>query len=67
MVKKIDSKEVQRLMEAGAQVVDVMPPAEYEAWHLPGARHIHLKSLNAETAAALDKQRAVIVYCYDNQ
>ncbi|HUF39537.1 MAG TPA: rhodanese-like domain-containing protein [Anaerolineales bacterium] len=67
MAKKIDRDEVQKLVGEGAQVVDVMPPAEYEELHLPGAIHLFLKTLNARTAAVLDKKRLVIVYCYDNQ
>jgi rhodanese-related sulfurtransferase len=32
----IDLDEVQRLLEQGAQLVDVLPPQEYHDQHLPG-------------------------------
>lgn len=59
--------EVQRMIAAGAQIVDVLPPDEYEADHLPGAINIPLKTLDARTAERLDRTRAVIVYCHDAQ
>lgn len=58
---------VQRLLAAGAQLVDVLPADEYEAEHLPGALSIPLKTLDATTTAGLDRDRPVIVYCWDTQ
>ena len=58
--------EVQRLVEEGAQLVEVLPPEEYEEQHLPGALNIPLKELNAQTAARLPRDRPVIVYCWDS-
>jgi rhodanese-related sulfurtransferase len=63
----IDRDQVQRLMEEGGQVVEVLPRAEYEDEHLPGATNIPLKELYRERARALDRTRPVIVYCYDHQ
>ena len=57
--------EVRRLLAEGAQLVEVLPEAEYGELHLEGARNIPLKSLDAETAAVLDPGRPVIVYCHD--
>ena len=57
--------EVKRLMEEGAQIVEVLPAQDYEEEHLPGAVSIPLKTLDAETAARLDRRRAVVVYCWD--
>ena len=59
--------EVRRLVEAGAQLVEVLPRDEYEDEHLPGAINIALKELNRETAQQLERSRPVIVYCYDYQ
>jgi rhodanese-related sulfurtransferase len=68
MPEPIEREELQRLeREAHAQLVEVLPPDEYEDEHLPGAVNIPLKTLNAETTRQLDKQRPVIVYCYDYQ
>ncbi len=54
-------------MTEGAQLIDVLPSAEYVDQHLPGAVNIPLKTLNAETAGRLQKDKAIIVYCYDYQ
>lgn len=55
------------MVAAGAQLVDVLPRAEYDAEHIAGAINIPLKELNRETAARLDPGRPVIVYCWDYQ
>lgn len=62
MPTNITKEDVQRLMEEGAQLVEVLPAAEYEEVHLPGAINIPLKSLNRETTAQLERGRPVIVY-----
>jgi rhodanese-related sulfurtransferase len=60
-------KEVQRLMAAGAQVVEALPAEDYEDEHLPGAINLPLKTLTRETASRLDRNRPVITYCDDHQ
>lgn len=60
-------QEVQRLMAAGAQVVEALPAEDYEDEHLPGAINIPLKTLTRDTASQLDRNRAVITYCDDHQ
>jgi rhodanese-related sulfurtransferase len=67
MPKDIDRDEVQGLLSSGAQLVEVLPPQEYQEAHLPGAINMHLKKLDAQTARQLDLQRPVIVYCHDFQ
>lgn len=63
----IDRHEVQRLLtEQEAQLVEVLGPAGYRDEHLPGAINIPLKVLDRRTAARLDRDRPVIVYCYDS-
>ncbi len=62
-----DRDDVQRLLADRAQLVEVLPEAEYEDEHLPRAINIPLKTLDAETARRLDRERPVIVYCYDYQ
>lgn len=59
--------EVRRLLTQGAQLVDVLPPQEYQDLHLPGAISIPLKELTEQTTARLQKEQPVIVYCYDYQ
>jgi len=67
MPKEIGRVEVQRLMQEGAQLVEVLPREEYAEEHLPGAVNIQLKELDARTTAGLVKDRPVIVYCHDFQ
>lgn len=65
---EVTRDEVQRLLAAGAQLVDVLPADEYMAEHIAGAVNLPLKDLNRETAAArLAPDRPVIVYCWDAQ
>ena len=68
MPTPIDRDEVQRLLhDEEAQLVEVLPPGGYEDEHLPGAINIPLKTLDRETTGRLDRDRPVIVYCYDSQ
>ena len=67
MLTRIDREHVQKLTATAAQLIEVLPPEEYEDEHLPGAINIPLKTLDAVTARQLDPQRPVIVYCYDYQ
>ena len=67
MPTPIDRDEVQRLLAEGAELVEVLPRAEYEEEHLPGASNIPLKELDAETTRRLERERPVIVYCHDYQ
>lgn len=58
--------ELRRLLDQGAQLVEVLPPAEYAEEHLPAAINIPLKQLDAQTTADLDKAHPVVVYCWDS-
>jgi rhodanese-related sulfurtransferase len=58
--------EVARLVaERLAQLVEVLPTAEFEEEHLPGALSLPLKQLDGNSAIQLDRERPVIVYCWD--
>jgi rhodanese-related sulfurtransferase len=57
--------DVRRLLDQGAQLVDVLGEDEFEHDHLPGAINIPLKQLDAKTVAGLDRDRPVLVYCND--
>ena len=67
MPTEIDREEVQRLLGEGAQLVEVLPAAEYREEHLPGAVSIPLKELDRAAVAQLERERPVIVYCHDYQ
>ena len=66
MPEGVDFDRVQELIARGAQVVEVLPEEEYSELHLPGAVNIPLKKLDADSAAALDRGRPVLVYCWDS-
>ena len=66
MVHEIDRERVRRLMERGAQIVDVLPAQEYGEDHLPGAINLPLRRIEAEAHRVLDPSRPVIVYCWDS-
>jgi rhodanese-related sulfurtransferase len=65
----IGRDEVRKLVDdREAIVAEVLPRAEYDWAHLPGAIHLPLKSWKLEQVeAALDRERPVIVYCNDYQ
>jgi rhodanese-related sulfurtransferase len=65
MPESIALAQLKGLLADGVQLVDVLPPEEYAAEHLPGAVNVPLEQLDAETTAQLDKHRPVAVYCYD--
>jgi rhodanese-related sulfurtransferase len=65
MTIRIELAELRRLTGEQAQLVEVLPAAEYAEAHLPGAINLPLKQLDRASAAALDRNRPVIVYCYD--
>jgi len=67
MLTEIHRDDVRRLVADGAQLIEVLPAQEYEAEHLPGAINIPLKQLDRQTTAQLQRDRPVIVYCYDSQ
>lgn len=63
----VDRAGVVHLVEdEGAQLVEVLPRAEYDDEHLVGAIHLPLKHLGPESAAVLDRRSPVIVYCWDS-
>jgi rhodanese-related sulfurtransferase/DNA-binding transcriptional ArsR family regulator len=52
-----------RMAHAGeAMVIDVRPPNEYEAGHIPGAVNIPLDSLS-KRLAELPKEQEIVAYC----
>lgn len=57
--------DLRRLIDEGAQLVEVLPRGEFEEEHLPGAINVPLKKLTAETVTVLDRNRPVVAYCWD--
>jgi rhodanese-related sulfurtransferase len=67
MPHAIHIDEIRPLLAAGAQLVEVLPAEEFQEEHLPEAINLPLKQLTEQATASLDKERAVIVYCWDYQ
>ena len=67
MPHAIDIDEIRPLLTDGAQLIEVLPPDEFDEEHLPGAINIPLKQLTEQATASLAKARPVIVYCWDYQ
>jgi rhodanese-related sulfurtransferase len=65
MPDEIDRSQVQKLVEGGAQLVEVLPADEFQEDHLPGAISLPLRRIETEAARILDRDRPVIVYCWD--
>jgi phage shock protein E len=62
---RIEIDQLHALLAEGAQLVEVLPAAEYEEQHLPAAVNIPLKELDAHTTGSLDRRNPVVVYCWD--
>lgn len=67
MPTNIERDQVLKLLEGGAQIVEVLPSEEYNEEHLPGAINIPLRILTRETIARLDPAKPTVTYCYDYQ
>lgn len=60
--REISRDEAQKLIEDGAQLVDVRADHEWEAGRIAGAAHVPLAEL-AERTGEIDKDRPVVLYC----
>ena len=66
MAIEIRRKDLKTLVAQGrAQLVEVLPAAEYKREHLPQAVNVPLETMTAESTKFLRKDVAVIVYCWD--
>ncbi len=62
-MESVDSGELlQRALSGDVTVLDVRPPEEYRAGHLPNARSVPLAELRARLGE-LPKDREVVAYC----
>jgi rhodanese-related sulfurtransferase len=60
--REISRDEAQKLVEDGAQLIDVRADHEWEAGRIAGAKHLPLAEL-AERTAEIDRERPVVLYC----
>jgi rhodanese-related sulfurtransferase len=59
---EVGREEARKMIEDGAQLVDVRGPHEWGAGRIPGARHLPLEQLPV-LVDELDRSRPVIAYC----
>ena len=52
------------MVRDGAQLIEVLPAKEYAEDHLPGAVSHPLRELEKD-ADQIDRNRPIIVYCWD--
>ena len=60
--REVSREEARKLIEDGAQLVDVRADHEWETGRIAGATHLPLAEL-AERTGELDKERPVVLYC----
>ena len=61
-IREVTREEAWKLVEDGAQLVDVRADHEWEMGRIAGAKHVPLAEL-AERAGEIDKDRPVVLYC----
>jgi rhodanese-related sulfurtransferase len=66
MAQEVSREQVRLLMDAGAQIVEVLPAREYSEDHLPGAINLPLRRIETQAIRVLDPGRPVVVYCADS-
>jgi len=60
--KEVSREQARKLVEDGAQLLDVRADHEWEAGRIAGASHLPLDEL-AQHAGEIDRERPVVVYC----
>jgi rhodanese-related sulfurtransferase len=59
---EVSAAEAKQIIDSGSQLIDVRTDVEYDAGHIPGARHVPLSDVQRESAA-LDKGQPLVLYC----
>jgi rhodanese-related sulfurtransferase len=60
--REVSREEGRKMVEEGAQLIDVRADHEWNAGHIAGAKHVPLPELPQRTGE-LDQDRPVVVYC----
>ena len=60
--REVSRSEARKLIDEGAQVVDVRADHEWEVGRIAGATHVPLPEL-PQRLGEIDKDRPVVVYC----
>jgi rhodanese-related sulfurtransferase len=61
-VREVDREGARKLLDEGAQLIDVRADHEWQAGHIAGASHIPLDELPQRTGE-IDQDRPVVLYC----
>jgi rhodanese-related sulfurtransferase len=61
-IREVSREEAQKMVDEGAQLVDVRADHEWEMGRIEGATHLPLAEL-AERTEEIDKDRPVVFYC----
>jgi rhodanese-related sulfurtransferase len=61
-IAEIDLRAVAPVLEAGAVLLDVREPEEWEAGHAPGATHVPLGQL-PDRMGELERSQRIVVIC----
>jgi rhodanese-related sulfurtransferase len=60
--REISREEARKMLDEGAQLIDVRADHEWEAGRIAGARHVPLPEL-PQHIEEIDRDRPVVVYC----
>ncbi|HEV2858625.1 MAG TPA: rhodanese-like domain-containing protein [Solirubrobacterales bacterium] len=60
--REVSRDEARKMVEEGAQLVDVRADHEWEAGRIAGAKHVPLPELPQRTSE-IEQDRPVVVYC----
>jgi rhodanese-related sulfurtransferase len=61
-MKEVSREEARKLIDEGAQLLDVRADHEWEAGRIAGAAHVPLPEL-PQRLGEIDRDRPVVVYC----
>jgi rhodanese-related sulfurtransferase len=66
-MNRIDINQLLALQNRGTQLIEVLSRKQYDEQHIPGAISLPLSKFTSSEIARFDKDRPVIVYCWDYQ
>lgn len=66
MPSNASTEDVQRLLREGALLIDALPEDAYAEEHIKGAINLPIGKIDRQSVAAFDRERPVIVYCWDS-
>jgi rhodanese-related sulfurtransferase len=61
-IRKVDSAGLQAAQKAGAQVIDVRSPGEFQLGHIPGAVNVPVEQIQS-AAGGWSRTASYVVYC----